>query len=251
MVKARNYFKHGHQAFFAYVLDIKEKGKEFDRVPIVNEFPDVFPDELPGVPQERQVEFKIDLVPGAKPVAKSPYRLAPNEMKELMSQLQDLLDKGFIRPSVSPWGAPILFVKKKDGSMRICIDYRELNKLTIKNRYHLPRIDDLFDQLQDFLKIASPLIKLTRKNSKFEWNPEHEKAFQILKEKLTRAPVLALPEGTEDFVVYSQRIGLGCVLMQRGKKKLNMRQQRWLELVKDYDCEILYHPGKANASLMP
>ena len=114
-------------------------------IEVVTEFPEVFPDELPGLPPERQVEFRIDLVPGASPIARAPYRLAPTEMRELMSQLQELLDKGFIRPSSSPWGAPVLFVKKKDGSMRMCIDYRELNKITIKNRYPLPRIDDLFD----------------------------------------------------------------------------------------------------------
>ncbi|GJW52704.1 putative reverse transcriptase domain-containing protein [Tanacetum coccineum] len=105
-------------------------------------------EDLSGLPPQRQVEFRIDLVPGATPVAKSPYRLAPSEMQELSGQLQELQDKGFIRPSHSPWGAPVLFVKKKDGSFRMCIDYRELNKITIKNRYPLPRIDDLFDQLQ-------------------------------------------------------------------------------------------------------
>ncbi|GKG14212.1 hypothetical protein Tco_0353812, partial [Tanacetum coccineum] len=94
------------------------------------------------------MEFRIDLVPGVTPVAKSPYQLAPSEMQELSGQLQELQDKGFIRPSHSPWGAPMLFVKKKDGSLCMCIDYRELNKLTIKNRYPLPRIDYLFDQLQ-------------------------------------------------------------------------------------------------------
>ncbi|GJZ07640.1 putative reverse transcriptase domain-containing protein [Tanacetum coccineum] len=104
--------------------------------------------DLPGLPPTRQVEFQIDLVPGAAPVARAPYRLAPSEMKELSEQLKELSDKGFIRPSSSPWGAPVLFVKKKDGSFRMCIDYRELNKLTVKNRYPLPRIDDLFDQLQ-------------------------------------------------------------------------------------------------------
>ncbi|GJU77302.1 putative reverse transcriptase domain-containing protein [Tanacetum coccineum] len=108
----------------------------------------VFPEDLPGLPPTRQVEFQIDLVPGAAPVARAPYRLAPSEMKELSEQLKELSDKGFIRPSSSPWGAPVLFVKKKDGSFRMCIDYRELNKLTVKNRYPLPRIDDLFDQLQ-------------------------------------------------------------------------------------------------------
>ncbi|GJU30042.1 putative reverse transcriptase domain-containing protein [Tanacetum coccineum] len=108
----------------------------------------LFPEDLPGLPLTRQVEFQIDLVPGVAPVARAPYRLAPSEMKELSEQLKELSDKGFIRPSSSPWGAPVLFVKKKDGSFRMCIDYRELNKLTVKNRYPLPRIDDLFDQLQ-------------------------------------------------------------------------------------------------------
>ncbi|GJY01124.1 putative reverse transcriptase domain-containing protein [Tanacetum coccineum] len=114
----------------------------------ITEFPDVFPEDLPGIPPVRQVEFQIDLIPGAAPIARTPYRLAPSEMQELSNQLQELTDRGFIRPSTSPWGAPVLFVKKKDGSFRMCIDYRELNKLTIKNRYPLPRIDDLFDQLQ-------------------------------------------------------------------------------------------------------
>ncbi|GJT75755.1 putative reverse transcriptase domain-containing protein [Tanacetum coccineum] len=105
-------------------------------------------DTIIRVSSTRPVEFQIDLIPGAAPVARAPYRLAPSEMKELSEQLQELSDKGFIRPSSSPWGAPVLFVKKKDGSFRMCIDYRELNKLTVKNRYPLPRIDDLFDQLQ-------------------------------------------------------------------------------------------------------
>ncbi|GKE43481.1 putative reverse transcriptase domain-containing protein, partial [Tanacetum coccineum] len=105
-------------------------------------------EDLPGLPPTRQVEFQIDLVPGAAPIARAPYRLAPSEMKELSEQLKELSDKGFIRPSSSPWGAPVLFVKKKDGSFRMCIDYQELNQLTVKNRYPLPRIDDLFDQLQ-------------------------------------------------------------------------------------------------------
>nr|GFC86570.1 retrotransposon protein [Tanacetum cinerariifolium] len=116
--------------------------------PIVSEFPDVFPDELPGIPPIREVEFNIELIPGAEPISKAPYRMAPIELKELKDQLQELLERGFIRPSVSPWGAPVLFVKKNDGSMRLCIDYHELNKITIRNCYPLPRIDDLFDQLQ-------------------------------------------------------------------------------------------------------
>ncbi|GJW39265.1 putative reverse transcriptase domain-containing protein [Tanacetum coccineum] len=115
---------------------------------VLQDFLEVFPEDLSGLPSTRHVEFQIDLVPGAAPVARAPYRLAPSEMKELSEQLKELSDKGFIRPSSSPWGAPVLFVKKKDGSFRMCIDYRELNKLTVKNRYSLPRIDDLFDQLQ-------------------------------------------------------------------------------------------------------
>nr|GFA87335.1 putative reverse transcriptase domain-containing protein [Tanacetum cinerariifolium] len=126
----------------------KSEEKRLEDVPIVRDFPKVFPEDLPGIPSARPVEFQIDLVPGAVPVARAPYRLAPSEMKELVEQLQELSKKGYIRPSSSPWGAPVLFVKKKDGSFRMCIDYRELNKLTVKNRYPLPRIDDLFDQLQ-------------------------------------------------------------------------------------------------------
>ncbi|GJZ63696.1 putative reverse transcriptase domain-containing protein [Tanacetum coccineum] len=142
----------GFPIFLAHIttkeVEDKSEKKRLEDVPIVQDFPEVFPEDLPGLPPTRQVEFQIDLVPGAAPVARAPYRLAPSEMKELSEQLKELSDKGFIRPSSSPWGAPVLFVKKKDGSFRMCIDYRELNKLTVKNRYPLPRIDDLFDQLQ-------------------------------------------------------------------------------------------------------
>nr|GEV22084.1 putative reverse transcriptase domain-containing protein [Tanacetum cinerariifolium] len=126
----------------------KLEEKRLEDVPIVRDFPEVFLEDLPGILPTRQVEFQIDLVLGATPVARAPYRLAPSEMKELADQLQELSDKGFIRPSFSHWGAPVLFVKKKSESFQMCIDYRELNKLTVKNRYPLPRIDDLFDQLQ-------------------------------------------------------------------------------------------------------
>ncbi|GJY34186.1 hypothetical protein Tco_0418655 [Tanacetum coccineum] len=127
---------------------IKADEKKLDDIRVVRDFHEVFPDDLSGLPPVREIEFRIDLIPGASPVVKSPYRLAPSEMLELSNQLKELQEKGFIRPSHSPWGAPVLFVKKKDGAMRMCIDYRELNKLTIKNRYPLPRINDLFDQLQ-------------------------------------------------------------------------------------------------------
>ncbi|GJZ93467.1 putative reverse transcriptase domain-containing protein, partial [Tanacetum coccineum] len=118
------------------------------KIVVVRDFPEVFPDDLFGLPHVREIEFRIELIPEAVPIAKSPYHLAPSEFVELSGQLKELQDKGFIRPSSSPWEAPVLFVKKKDDSFRMCIDYRELNKLTIKNRYPLPRIDDLFDQLQ-------------------------------------------------------------------------------------------------------
>ncbi|GJR74906.1 putative reverse transcriptase domain-containing protein [Tanacetum coccineum] len=150
--KTQKYMEKGFPIFLAHVttkeIEDKSERKRLEDVPIVQDFPEVFPEDLPGLPPTRQVEFQIDLVPGAAPVARAPYRLAPSEMKELSEQLKELSDKGFIRPSSSPWGAPVLFVKKKDGSFRMCIDYRELNKLTVKNRYPLPRIDDLFDQLQ-------------------------------------------------------------------------------------------------------
>jgi hypothetical protein len=123
------------------------EGIELEAIPIVCEYPDVFPDNLPGMPPDRDVEFIIDLQPGTAPISKRPYRMPPNELAELKTQLQDLLDKGYIRPSASPWGCPALFVKKKDNSLRMCVDYRPLNAVTIKNKYPLPRIDILFYQL--------------------------------------------------------------------------------------------------------
>ncbi|GJS37517.1 retrotransposon protein, putative, ty3-gypsy subclass [Tanacetum coccineum] len=130
------------------IVQDKSEEKRLEDVPIVRDSPEVFPEDLPGLSPMRQVEFQINLVPGAAPIVRSPYRLAPSELQELSTQLQELSDKGFIRLSSSPWGAPVLFVKKKDGSFWMCINYRELNKVTVKNRYPLLRIDDLFDQLQ-------------------------------------------------------------------------------------------------------
>ncbi|GKA80067.1 putative reverse transcriptase domain-containing protein [Tanacetum coccineum] len=346
--------------------------------------------DLPGLPPTRKVEFQIDLIPGAAPVARAPYQLAMPDMKELSNQLKELSDKGFIRPCSSLWGASILFVKKKDGSFRMCIDYRELNKLTMKNRYPLPRIDDLFDPLQGsnvyskidlrsgyhqlqvreedilkttfrtryshyefqvmpfgltnapaifmdlmnrvckpfldkfmivfiddiliyfknkkeykehlkailellkkeelyakfsnenfgfpryylrfikgFLKIAKPMTKLTQNKVKFVWGDKQEVAFQLLKQKLCSAPILALPKGSEDFIAYCDALikvvfalkiwrhylyGTKCMVFTDHKslqhilnqKELNIRKLRWLELLSDYDCEIHYHPGKAN-----
>ncbi|GJT92785.1 putative reverse transcriptase domain-containing protein [Tanacetum coccineum] len=250
----------GCPIFLAHVTTKKTEDKSEEKrlkgVPIVRDFPEVFPEDLPGIPPARQVEFQIDLMPSAALVARAPYRLASPEMKELSDQLKELSDKGFIRPSSSPWEAPVLFVKKKDGSFWMCIDYRELNKLT-------------------------------------------------LKEKLCSTPILALPKGDENFIVYcdASHKGLGAVLMQREKviayasrqlkiheknymthnlelgsvvfalkiwrhylygtkctvftdhksiqhildqKELNMRQHRWLELLSDYNCEIHYHLWKVN-----
>jgi hypothetical protein len=123
------------------------EGKKLEDIPVVCEYPDVFPDDLPGMPPDRDVEFAIELQPGTAPISRRPYRMPPNELAELKKQLQELLDKGYIRPSKSPWGCPALFVKKKDESLRLCVDYRLLNAVTIKNKYPLPRIDILFDQL--------------------------------------------------------------------------------------------------------
>ncbi|GKA85135.1 hypothetical protein Tco_0806789 [Tanacetum coccineum] len=130
------------------LMSAKVSDKKQEEIDVVRDFLEVFPDDLSGLPPVLEIKFRIELIPGATPVAKSPYRLAPSKMEELSGQLKELQDKDFIRPSSSPWGAPVLFVKKKDNYFRMCIDYRELNKLTIKNRYSLPRIDDLFDQLQ-------------------------------------------------------------------------------------------------------
>jgi hypothetical protein len=118
-----------------------------ERIPVVCEYLDVFPDELPGMPPDRDIEFAIDLQLGTAPISKRPYRMHPVELAELKKQLQELLDKGFIHPSTSPWGCPALFMKMKDESLRLCVDYRRLNAMTIKNKYPLPHIDVLFDQL--------------------------------------------------------------------------------------------------------
>ena len=137
VMKAVKSINKGCRAYLASVVDINKETSSLEEIPIVKEFSDIFPIELPGLPPQREIEFAIDILPGVFPISKQPYRMAPTEMSELKIQLQELLDKGFIRPSVSPWGAPVLFVKKKDGSLRLCIDYRELNKVTIKNKYPL------------------------------------------------------------------------------------------------------------------
>nr|GEX96114.1 putative reverse transcriptase domain-containing protein [Tanacetum cinerariifolium] len=387
--KAQGYMAKGCQIFLAHKSAKKEedksKGKQLKDVPIVQDFPEVFPKDLLGLSPTRPVEFQIDLILGAAPVARAPYRLAPSEMKELSEQLQELSDKGFIRPSSPPWGAPVLFVKKKDGSLRMCIDYRELNKLTVKNRYPLPRIDDLFDQLQGssiylkidlrsgyhqlrireqdipkiafktryghyefqvmpfgltnapavfmdlmnrvckpyvdkfvivfiddiliyskdkkeheehlkailellkkeklgihmdpakiesikdwaspktptkicqflglagyyrrfiegFSKIAKSMTKLIQKRIKFDWGEKEENAFKLIKQKLCSAPILALPEGSKDFVVYcdASHKGLSIVLMKR--------ERSWLPCYDDLRSVIMHESHKSKYSIHP
>ncbi|GJT58370.1 putative reverse transcriptase domain-containing protein [Tanacetum coccineum] len=198
MLRDRNAHKDPN-VVTAQIMEKKSDEKRLEDIPVVREFLEVFPEDLPGLPPVRQVEFQIDLIPGATPVARAPYRLAPSEMQELSNQLQELADRGFIRPSTSPWGAPVLFVKKKDGSFRMCIDYRELNKLTIKNRYPLPRIDDLFDQLQGSsvyskIDLRSGYHQLRVRDedipkSAFRIRYEHYE-FQVMPFGLTNAPAI-------------------------------------------------------------
>nr|GEU63013.1 reverse transcriptase domain-containing protein [Tanacetum cinerariifolium] len=347
--KIQKYLLKGCPIFLAHVttrkVEDKSKKKRLEDLPIVQDFPEVFLEDLLGIPPTRQVEFQIDLIPSAAPVARAPYRLAPSEMKELSDQLKDLSDKGFIRPSSSPLGALVLFFKKKDVSFRMCIDYQELNKLTVKNGYPLPRIDDLFYQLQGSSVYSKTDLRLGYHQprvhkpylDKFvivfigdiliysKSKQEHEEHLKLILEllkkeqlyakffkcefwipkKLCSAQILALPEGSEDFIVYCDASikGLGAMVMQMEKvitygsrqlkvheknytthdlelgavvfdlkiwrhylygtkctvftnhkslqhhldhKELIMRQRRWLELLSDYDCEICYHPGKAN-----
>nr|GFA87715.1 retrotransposon protein [Tanacetum cinerariifolium] len=143
-LQARTLLSHGCEAFLATIHDTTSDVSSIHDQPIVSEFPDVFPDELPGIPPVREVEFNIELIPGAEPISKTLYRMAPIELKELKDQLQELLERGFIHPSVSPWGAPVLFVQKKDGSMRLCIDYcaMHFSKIDLRSGYHQLRVKE-------------------------------------------------------------------------------------------------------------
>ncbi|KAJ3704742.1 hypothetical protein LUZ61_008447 [Rhynchospora tenuis] len=407
-LQVKHLISSGCEPFLASVVSTDSKKIDLETVPVVREYSDVFPEDLPGLPPDREVEFCIELQPGTTPVAKAPYRMAPAELKELKIQLEELLEKRFIRPSTSPWGAPVLFVRKKDGTLRLCIDYRELNKVTVPNRYPLPRIDDLFDQLQGsqayskidlrsgyhqlrirpsdvpktafrtryghyeflvmsfgltnapayfmnlmnrvfedyldsfvvvfiddiliysksveehehhlrdglavdpqkivavtewkppttvtevhsflglagyyrrfvegFSRIALPMTQLLHKGVKFEWTPARQKSFEELKGRLVTAPVLAMPVSgagyvlrpheknypTHDLelaaVIFALKIwrhylyGEKCKIFTDHQslkyvftqKELNLRQRRWLELMKDYDMELVNHPGKSN-----
>nr|GEX21276.1 reverse transcriptase domain-containing protein [Tanacetum cinerariifolium] len=219
-IKERKYIERGSQLFIAQVTEKEPVKKQLQDTPVFCNFPEVFHDELPGLPPPQKVEFKIELIPGAAPVARVPYRLAPSELKELSDQLKECSEKGFIRPSSSPWGAPVLFVKKKDGSFRMCIDYRELKKLIVKNWYPLSRIDDLFDQLQ-----GGSYPKLVGTNNTYGKKQEVRVGYgrrrsipYFVAEIMFRAyPSLA--GGTKNFIVYCDASlkGFGAILMQREK----------------------------------
>ena len=156
----KNPVRKGCKVFAVHIINNDHMDKEyklkFDDISILKEFSDVFLEDIIGLPPKRELDFTTELVPGVVPNSKAPYRMNILEINELKLQLQEMIDKNYIQPSVSPWGAPVLFVKKKDNTLRLCIDYRQLNKMTIKNRYPFPRIDHQFDQIRGetiFLKI--------------------------------------------------------------------------------------------------
>nr|GEV84971.1 putative reverse transcriptase domain-containing protein [Tanacetum cinerariifolium] len=264
--RIQKYIQKGCQVYLAQVTSKKAEDKleekRLEDVPIVREFPKVFPEDLPGLPPARQVEFQIDLVPGTAPIARAPYRLAPVEMKELSTQLQELSNRGFIRPSSSPSGAPALFVKKKYGSFWMCINYHELNKLTLKNRYPLPRIDDLFDQLQGSRVYSKTDLRSVIINSEFLRKTFQRQHLGLAMVTTNRFVIVFI----DDILIYSKSIkeheghlNLILKLLKEEElyakfskcefwllKDLNMRQRRWLELLSEYDCVIRYHPGKAS-----
>nr|GEV87440.1 putative reverse transcriptase domain-containing protein [Tanacetum cinerariifolium] len=237
--KAQEYLSKGCDAFLAHIYtkeaNDKSEGKRLEGVSIVIYFPEVFPEDLPGIPPSRQVEFQIDLVPGAAPVARAPYRLAPSKMKELAKQLQELSDKGFIRPSSSPWNK-----EEHEEHLKLILELRTKEELYVK--FSKPsKIESIKDWaspktpieicqflglagyycrfIKGFLKIAKSVIKLTQKNVKFDWGEKEEAAFQLIKQKLCSAPIMALPKGSENYIVYcdASHKGLGTVLKQNEK----------------------------------
>ena len=143
-MKAKRCLRQGCQLFVVETMS-DSKGPSLNSYPVLSEFKDVFPEELPQLPAKGELDFTVELKPGVEPISKTPYRMITPKLRELQIQLKELLDLGLIRPSISPWGAPVIFVKKKDGSLRLCIDYRDLNKATVKNMYPMLRIDNLFD----------------------------------------------------------------------------------------------------------
>ncbi|GJZ98218.1 putative reverse transcriptase domain-containing protein [Tanacetum coccineum] len=329
-----------------HLMSVKAKEQIQEELVVVRDFLKVFPNDLSGLPPIREIEFRIELVPGAIPVAKSPYRLAPSEMEELSGQIKELQDKGFIRPSSSPWGAPTAFrtryghfeftvmpfgltnapatQEEHEVHLRLVLELLKKEKLYAKfskcefwlrevqflghviNEYGIhvgpskikavknwkaPRTSSEVRSflglagyycrfIENFSKIAKSLTILTQKCKAFDWGEEQERVFQTLKDKLCNASVLALPDSPEDFVVqlkiheknyithdlelravvFALKIwrhylyGIKCVIYTDHKslqhifsqKEFNMRQHCWIELFSDYECEIHYHPGKAN-----
>nr|GEU51203.1 reverse transcriptase domain-containing protein [Tanacetum cinerariifolium] len=289
--KMQKYMLKGCHVFLAHVTiketEDKSEKKRLEDVPIVQDFPEVFPEDFLGLPQTQKVEFQIDLISDATHVAQAPNRLSLSEMKELPDQLKELSDKGFIRPSSSPRGASILFVKKKDGSFQMCINYQELNKLTVKNpvfmdlmnrvckpyldKFMIFFIDDILIKsknkeeheehlklilellkkeelyakfsksefwiprlIEGFSKIAKSITKLTQKKVKFDWDNKQEATFQLLKQKLCSAPILALPEGSKDFIIYCDALikenikneDVGGMLIENSKDPKELRKEK-------------------------
>nr|GEW95221.1 putative reverse transcriptase domain-containing protein [Tanacetum cinerariifolium] len=258
--KAQEYMAKGCQIFLAQISAKKEEdkseGKQLEDVPVVRDLPEFFPKDLSGLPLARPVEFHIDLIPGAAPVARAPYRLAPFEMKELSEQLQELSDKGFIRPSSSPWGAPVLFIKKKDGSFRMCIDYhlrsgyhqmrvreQDVPKIAFRTRYrhyefqampfgltNAPAVFmDLINRvckpyLDKFVIVFVDDILIYSKDEKE--HEEHLKAILEFLKKEKFASVLALPKGSEDFVVYYDASHKGLEKIVLIKQRIQAAQDR-------------------------
>ncbi|GJT70651.1 putative reverse transcriptase domain-containing protein [Tanacetum coccineum] len=226
----------------------KAKEKEQEEIVVVRDFLEVFLDDLSGLPHVQEIE----LIPKEMPVAKSPYRLAPSELEELSGQLKELQDKGFIRPSLSPWGAPVMFIKKKDGSFRMCTDYRELNKLIVKNRYPLPRIDDLFDQLQGLQFFSKIDLRSGYHQLRVHEDDIPKTAFRthyghfefiVMPFGLTNAPAVFMDLMNRVCRPYLDKF---VIVFIDDILTYSKTQEEHVEHLSDYDCEIRYHPGKAN-----
>ncbi|GJX54116.1 putative reverse transcriptase domain-containing protein [Tanacetum coccineum] len=213
--KAQEYLSKGCDVFLAHITikeaEDKSEGKQLEDVPIVRDFPE----DLPGILPARQVEFQIDLVPGAAPVARAPYRLAPSKMKELAEQLQELSDKGFIRPNSSPWDKGIHVDPTKIESIKDWASPKSPTEI----RQFLGLAGYYRRFIEGFSKITKLMTKLTHKNVKFDWEEKEEAAFQLIKQKLCSTPIMALPKGLENFVVYcdASHKGFGVMLMQNKK----------------------------------
>ncbi|GJX16656.1 putative reverse transcriptase domain-containing protein [Tanacetum coccineum] len=297
--KTHKYIKRGCLIFLAQVtkkeIEDKSEEKRLEDVPTVRDFLEVFPEDLPGLPLTRQVEFQIDLVLGAAPMARALYILAPSELQEISTQLQELFDKGFIRSSSSPWEPWSRVYSKIDlrsSYYQLRVQEEDIPKTTFRIRYGHYEFQVMLFGLtnaptseEEHAEHLKSILELLKKEELYAKSEKAEAAFQLLKQKLCSAPILALPEGSENFVVYCDAshkgvheknytthdlelgavvfalkmwrhylYGTKCVVFTDHKslqhildqKELNMRQRRWLKLLSDYDCEIRYHPRKAN-----